>query len=126
MRSARLPVKVAGAVELPSPAPVGRPWRFSMPVIPSMCLHGQRSLLHLAPRAGREPAPDLIRGRLASGARAKHSRSGEGAVPQAQARGNAPPPPPPPPPPPLPPPPPPPPPRRGGGGRRPPPPPPTL
>src|SRR5262245_63523738 len=41
-------------------------------------------LLHLAPRAGR--------GRLASGALAKRSKSGEGACPQAQTRGSAPPP----------------------------------
>src|SRR5215510_6178507 len=40
-----------------------------------------RRLLHLAPRAGREPAPDLIPGRFASGALAKRSKSGEGACP---------------------------------------------
>src|SRR5262247_1717849 len=34
---------------------------------------------HLSPLAGREPAPDLIRGRLASGALAKRSKAGEGA-----------------------------------------------
>src|SRR5262245_40643847 len=39
-------------------------------------------LLHLAPLAGR--------GRFASGALAKRSKSGEGAVPQAQTRGSAP------------------------------------
>src|SRR5262250_83089 len=48
------------------------------------------SLLHLAPLAGRGPAPDLIRGRFASGAVAKRSKSGEGAIPQAQNRGHAP------------------------------------
>src|SRR5262245_15771617 len=41
-----------------------------------------RHLLHLSPRAGR--------GRFASGALAKRSKSGEGACPQAQARGYAP------------------------------------
>src|SRR5215813_8357764 len=39
-------------------------------------------LLHLAPRAGR--------GRFASGAVAKRSKSGEGAFPQAETRGTAP------------------------------------
>src|SRR5262245_535360 len=46
--------------------------------------------LHLSPLAGREPAPDLIRGRLASGALAQRSKSGEGALPQARTRGDAP------------------------------------
>src|SRR5215207_6507398 len=41
-----------------------------------------RSILHLAPRAGR--------GRVASGALAQRSKSGEGALPQAQTRGCAP------------------------------------
>src|SRR5215470_6083779 len=41
-----------------------------------------RRLRHLAPRAGR--------GRFASGALAKRSKSGEGACPQAQTRGYAP------------------------------------
>src|SRR5262245_34451903 len=41
-----------------------------------------RRLLHLSPRAGR--------GRFASGALAKRSKSGEGACPQAQTRGYAP------------------------------------
>src|SRR2546421_4763334 len=40
---------------------------------------------HLSPRAGR--------GRLASGALAKRSKSGEGAIPLARTRGHAPPPP---------------------------------
>src|SRR5215471_21234024 len=47
-------------------------------------------LLHLSPLAGREPAPDLIRGRLASGALATRSKPGEGAIPQASTRGGAP------------------------------------
>src|SRR5262247_1726383 len=41
-----------------------------------------RRLLHLSPRAGR--------GRFASGALAKRSKSGEGACPQAEARGTPP------------------------------------
>src|SRR5215813_917771 len=47
------------------------------------CLEmAMRRLLHLSPLAGR--------GRFASGAMAKRSKSGEGACPQAQARGYAP------------------------------------
>src|SRR5262247_594577 len=44
--------------------------------------HRAGRLLHLSPRAGR--------GRFASGALAKRSKSGEGALPQAQTRGQAP------------------------------------
>src|SRR5262245_27256083 len=48
-----------------------------------MGLVGRAShLLHLAPRAGR--------GRFASGAVAKRSKSGEGAFPQAETRGTSP------------------------------------
>src|SRR5262249_44521061 len=47
-------------------------------------------LPHLSPLAGREPAPDLIRGRLASGALAKRSKAREGAIPHARLRGGAP------------------------------------
>src|SRR5262245_31255282 len=48
------------------------------------------SLLHLAPLAGRGPAPAVTRGRLGSGAVEKRSKAGEGAIPQAQNRGHAP------------------------------------
>src|SRR5262245_26141181 len=44
----------------------------------------------IAPAGAREPAPDLIRGRLARGAFAERSTSGEGAFPQAQTREKAP------------------------------------